>query len=133
MQSSHVSVTIERDPADVYAYLADPANLPEWAAGLGAVRQVEGEWVVESDAGRIPIRFAPTNELGVVDHWIAPPGRREIHIPMRVVPNGDDAEVTFLLFRQPGMSEDAFDADRAAVEADLERLKRVLEPPSPNP
>lgn len=30
----HVSVTINRHPADVYEFASDPRNLPRWAAGL---------------------------------------------------------------------------------------------------
>lgn len=46
---------------------------------------------------------------------------------MRVLPNGDGSEVTFLAFRQPEMSEDAFAADVAAIERDLRSLKELLE------
>jgi hypothetical protein len=48
-------------------------------------------------------------------------------VPLRVLPLGDGAEVVLTIRRGPGMSDDAFDADEAAVRADLDRLKRVLE------
>jgi hypothetical protein len=32
----HVSVSIDRSPADVHAFCADPHDLPRWAAGLAA-------------------------------------------------------------------------------------------------
>jgi hypothetical protein len=46
---------------------------------------------------------------------------------MRVVPNGTGAEVTFLLFRTPDMTDAAFAADAAAVARDLNALKTLLE------
>ena len=46
---------------------------------------------------------------------------------MRVVANGTGAEVMFTLLRTPGMTEDAFAADAAAVERDLKALKALLE------
>lgn len=46
---------------------------------------------------------------------------------MRVVPNGDGSEFLFSLFRQPGMSDEAFAKDKAAVEKDLKTLKDLLE------
>lgn len=127
MEVGHVSVSIARAPADVQAWLLDPANLPAWADGLGDVRRDGDRWVVETAGGTAALRFAPDNDLGVADHWVAPEGRDEIHIPVRVVPNGDGAEVTFLVFRQPGMDDDAFANDQAAIAADLATLKRVLE------
>jgi len=35
----------------------------------------------------------------------------EIYTPMRIVENGEGAEVLFTLFRQPGMSDEKFAAD----------------------
>ncbi|HZG93381.1 MAG TPA: SRPBCC family protein [Mycobacteriales bacterium] len=44
-ESRHLSVHIDRPLAEVYAFAADPANLPRWAPGLGsAVVQEDGQW-----------------------------------------------------------------------------------------
>jgi hypothetical protein len=51
----------------------------------------------------------------------------EIYIPLRLVANGEGTEVVFLLFRQPGMSDEDFFADAAMVTKDLKALKRLLE------
>ena len=127
--AKHVSVAVER-PADVvYAYASNPANLPSWAAGLvaGTIRRVDDEWIAESPMGTIRIRFAEQNPYGVLDHRVTPPDGDAQMNPMRVVPNGDGAELTFTLFRRPGVSDEAFAADAAQVEADLRRLKELLE------
>jgi len=34
-ESRHISTSIKRPATEVYDYAANPANLPEWAAGLG--------------------------------------------------------------------------------------------------
>jgi len=127
--SKHVSVPVER-PADVvYAYASNPANLPLWAAGLvaGTIRQVDEDWIAESSSGPIRIRFADQNSHGVLDHRVTLPNGDTQLNPMRVVPNGDGAELTFTLYRLPGMTDEAFAADAAQVEADLRRLKELLE------
>ncbi len=46
---------------------------------------------------------------------------------MRVVPNGDRCDVVFTLRRLPGMSGEDFERDAGLVQADLTRLKQVLE------
>ena len=51
----------------------------------------------------------------------------EIYVPMRVVENGDGSAVIFTLFRQPEMTQEAFERGIAMVERDLEALRGVLE------
>jgi uncharacterized membrane protein len=124
----HVSVSIDRPPAEVYAFASDPANLPQWANGLSnSIEQVNGAWVAESPLGKVSIRFAARNAFGVLDHDVTLKSGVTVHNPMRVVANGDGSEVVFTLFRLPGVGEDAFAADAAAVEKDLATLKRLLE------
>jgi hypothetical protein len=124
----HVSVTIERAPEDVYVFAANPENLPRWAAGLSSgIRWVDGEWVADSPMGSVKVRFAPPNALGVLDHDVVLPSGETVHNPLRVVANGTASELTFTLFRRPGMTEQQFAADAGAVTRDLFQLKRLLE------
>ena len=125
----HVSVSIARPPAAVAAYLADGEKLPTWASGLGNTirRGVEGEWLADGPLGRIRVRFAPTNDLGVFDHDVTLESGETVHNPLRVLPNGDGSEVVFTLFQRPDVSSQALDEDAAAVTQDLGKLKSLLE------
>lgn len=73
------------------------------------------------------IQFAPRNPFGVADHCITVHPGLEVLNPMRVLANGDGAEVLFTLFQTAGMSPEKLAADSALVERDLHTLKRVLE------
>jgi len=127
-ESRHLSVHVDRPAAEVYAYAADPAHLPEWAEGLaGGIAQVDGEWVADSPMGRVVVRFAPPNDLGVLDHDVVLPDGTTVTNPLRVLADGEGSEVVFTLRRQPGTDDAAFAADAAAVAADLAGLTRVLE------
>jgi hypothetical protein len=53
----------------------------------------------------VRIRFAPRNPYGFLDHDVTVGSTSPVHIPMRVVPNGEGAEFIFTLIRQPGMSD----------------------------
>jgi hypothetical protein len=125
----HLSIYIGRRPAEVYAFASDPRNLPRWAAGLARseVTQDGDAWVAEAPFGTARIRFAVPNEFGVMDHDVELESGVAVHNPMRVVPNGEGSEFIFTLFRQPGMDDDQFAADRQAVEHDLRALKELLE------
>jgi hypothetical protein len=116
----HISVFINRRPAEVYEFASDPRNLPRWAAGLARseVRRKGDEWVADSPMGEIKIRFAPPNPDGVLDHDVTLESGVTVHNPMRVVPNREGSEFVFTLIRQPGMSDEKFAEDRGAVEKD---------------
>lgn len=125
----HIGIAIARRPADVYAFVSDPRNLPLWAAGLARseVRQEGDEWIADAPFGRVAIRFAPPNPFGVLDHDVRLDTGVTVHNPMRVVPAGDGSEFVFTLVRRPEMTDDAFAADAAAVRNDLQSLRDLLE------
>ncbi len=128
LEVRHISVPIERPPADVYRYASKVENLPRWATGLGNQgRNVDGAWVADSPMGRIRVRFAPANELGVLDHDVTLESGVTIRNPMRVVPNGQGSEVVFSLFREPDVSNEKFEEDARWVAKDLKILKGLLE------
>lgn len=128
-ESRHLSITVERPMADVYDYASDPANLPQWAAGLAntTVELVDGEWVADSPMGHVGVSFVGRNDFGVLDHTVTLPSGESVYNPLRVIPDGDGCEVVFTLRRQPAMSDDDFDNDAAAVSRDLAALKRLAE------
>jgi uncharacterized membrane protein len=122
-----VHVSIQAPPERVYAYAADPRTMPRWAPNFGhAISPSGAHWVMETADGPVRVRFAPPNDLGVLDHWVTLPGG-EIHNPVRVVPNGSGSLVVFTVFAQEGWSSAQLDADAALVRADLERLKAQVE------
>lgn len=127
-ESRTVTVSIDRDWREVYDFASIPENFQRWAAGLGVRFEKSGEdWIAESPEGSaICIRFSPPNDFGVLDHIVIAEGRGTRNA-MRVIANGTGAEVMFTLLRAPEMTEDAFEADAAAVARDLNALKTLLE------
>jgi uncharacterized protein YndB with AHSA1/START domain len=127
-ESRHLSTHIARPAPEVYAFVTDPARLPEWAAGLsGGVEERDGRWFADSPMGEVEVRFAPENTFGVADHDVTLPDGQVFANPMRVLPDRDGCEVVFTLRRQPEMTDEAFEADAAAIRADLATLQRLLE------
>ena len=118
-KSRHIGVWIDAGPDAVYALASDPAELSRWAAGLADPAL--------SDA---VIDFAPKNDLGVLDHVVRLPSGGAVYNPMRVIPGGPGetgCEVVFTLRRRPGVTDAEFEADAAAVAADLKTLRGLLE------
>lgn len=123
-----ITIAIARDWREAYDFTADPANMPRWAVGLGSNFTKQGAaWTAESPLGPVTIRFAPHNDFGVLDHWVTTAAGIEVAVPLRIVANGEGCEVIFTLFRLPGMTDADLARDAAAVDADLRRLKALLE------
>lgn len=132
-ESRHISIRIHRPAAQVYAFTKDPLSFPKWAAGLASGLTQdgdpnEGRWIAHGPGGDVQVRFSPENAYGVLDHWVTLPDGIELYIPLRVVANGEAAEVVLTLYRPPGMFDDAaFARDAAAVARDLAKLKALIE------
>src|SRR4051794_35435102 len=127
-ESLHLSTQIARPAELVYAFLDDPANLPQWAAGLsGAIEQRDGRWFADSPMGDVEVRFVEQNAYGVLDHDVTLPDGTTVTNPMRVIADEDGCEVLFTVRRAPGDSAAELQADAAAVRADLATLKQLLE------
>jgi hypothetical protein len=128
LEVKNVSVSIRRPPTDVYSFVTNGQNVPRWASGLGTViKPRDGEWIAEGPIGKVRVRFAEPNELGVADHDVTLETGITVHNPIRVIPNGSGSTVIFTLLRQPGVSERQFEDDAKTVERDLTSLKMLLE------
>ncbi|WP_022683867.1 hypothetical protein [Sphingobium bisphenolivorans] len=123
------SVTINREWTAVYEMIWRPEFFPRWALGLTeADLRPDGEgWLADGAEGPIRIRFTPHNDFGVMDHHVDVGSGEEVHVPLRVVQNGDGAEVMLTLFRQPGMDDERFAADIKWINRDLRALKAIVE------
>lgn len=114
-ESRHVSVWVDVTVQQAAEFIAELPNMPRWAAGL--------------DLSEATVEFAPANDFGVVDHVVRLSGG-VFYNPMRVLApmvGERPCEVVFAVRRRPEMTDEEFDADAAAVEADLQTLRRLLE------
>ena len=128
LEVKNVTVSIRRPPQVVYAFITNGENVPRWASGLGIkIRRVDDAWLAEGPIGKVKVRFAPPNDLGVADHDVTLETGVTVHNPLRIVPNATGSSVIFTILRRPGVSEQQFDQDAEAVEKDLTTLKTILE------
>jgi hypothetical protein len=129
MRVRHISVSIDRPFAEVYEFLAEPANFERWASGLGnGLRRIAGTvWQADGPQGGVTVRFSDRNVHGVLDHEVETPTGERFLNPMRVIANGSGCEVVFTVFQRPGVSDETFEADADWVSRDLQALKTLLE------
>jgi len=127
-EERHISISIDRSPKEVYAFISEGANLARWASGLGTTVHRDGdEWLADGAIGTVRVRLAKPNEFGVADQDVTLETGVTVHNPIRVVPNGTGSTVTFTLMRLAGVSEQMFNDDAKWIEKDLATLKALLE------
>lgn len=124
-----LSVTIARPWREVYEAFWRPEAFPRWASGLSefALREDGDSWVGQGAEGGIRVFFTPHNDYGVMDHRVIPDGGTPVEVPLRIIANGEGAEVQLTLFRQPGMDDEMFARDRRWIRKDLATLKALAE------
>jgi hypothetical protein len=52
--------------------------------------------------GRVKVKFAEKNQLGVLDHDVTLPSGVKFYNPMRALPNNDGSELVFTLYSRAG-------------------------------
>ena len=111
--AKYINVSINRPSGDVYRFVANPENLPQWAAGMSdaSLEKYGDDWVANSPMGRVKVSFVKDNSFGVVDHDVSLPSGEVNTNPLRVIANGDGSDVVFTLFKRSGMTEEDFAKD----------------------
>jgi len=134
LQARTYSISIRHEWKTLYGRIWRPDFFPKWAAGLSEsdLRAEGDDWIADGPEGGIRIRFTPHNDHGVMDHWVDLGDGKTIHVPLRVVQNGDGAEVMLTLYRQPEMDDERFSADAKLIMRDLRALKTLIERPPPS-
>jgi hypothetical protein len=123
------SVTIAAPAADVFAFVAEPVNLPAWAVGFCRAIRPDGDdgvWIVSTAHGEVPIRYVVRPEAGTVDFHFEPAPGVQTTAYSRVVPNGDGCDYVFTQLQPGGMSDATFEEQTHALEAELEVLRGLM-------
>jgi hypothetical protein len=127
MRSNTEHVTINVDHRRLFAFLADPGNLPKWAVGFcRAIRRDRDRWIVQTPQGEVAVRFVTHPELGIIDFHISLGPDSEVTAFSRVLPNGDGSEYIFTQFQAPGMADAVFEAQVRALREELVVLRALM-------
>jgi hypothetical protein len=127
MRSDTQSVTLPADHEEVFDFLANPENLPQWAVGFcRSIRRDQDRWLVDTGHGEVPMRYITDATLGVIDFHFSPAPELDAIARSRVMPNDTGAEYLFTQFQAPGTSDEVFEAQRTTLTDELEVLRRLF-------
>jgi hypothetical protein len=120
MHADTQTITLPVSAEEAFAFLAEPKNLPRWAVGFARGIRREGDaWIVQTAQGEMPVRVVAEATQGTIDfHMRVAPGLEAVAYS-RVVPNDSGAEYVFTQFQLPGMADEVFAAQRAALAEEL--------------
>lgn len=128
MNSRTINISISSEPQVVYDFVSNLENLPRWAPEtFPSIKEMNEEWVVETQQEKIKVVLAERNNFGILDHYVKLTSGVEIYIPMRVVKNADGSEVMLTVFQTPEMTDEVSTKDVGTVEKDLNHLKVSIE------
>ena len=120
MYADTQTITLPVSFEEAFAFLAEPENLPRWAVGFApGIRREGDDWIVRTAQGEMPIRVVADASRGTIDFEMRVAPGLEAVAYSRVVPNDSGAEYVFTQFQLPGMADDVFAAQRAALAEEL--------------
>jgi hypothetical protein len=126
MRTSTETAVLAAPAREVFDYLADVENLPEWANEFAReLKVVDGRHKVVNGLGEFFFEIRADPGTGVIDMY-AGPGEDELALfPTRVVPLGADRSAfLFTMFQGPGQPDELFESQHASLVRELENVAR---------
>jgi hypothetical protein len=120
MHADTQTITLPVSADEAFTFLAQPENLPRWAVGFAhGIRRDGDAWIVLNAQGEIPVRVVADATRGTIDFYMGISPGLEAVAYSRIVPNDSGAECVFTQFQLPGMTDEVFSAQRAALAEEL--------------
>ncbi|HLM27325.1 MAG TPA: hypothetical protein VK304_10215 [Thermoleophilaceae bacterium] len=113
---------------EVFAYLSDIENLPEWATEFAReLRREHGDHKVVNNLGEFFFKIRADEATGVIDMLAGPTKDQLALFPTRVVamPGGGSA-YSFTMFQGPDMPTELFESQYESLLREFENIRRVL-------
>lgn len=130
LKSQTLSVQILRPRAQIYAYLAEPANLARWTTVKGGARVREAGplvWSFDGPRGKVLAHFTPVSEHFILDYRLVMDGHVARVAYVRLLENGEGTELVHTSVQQPGIADALFDSEAEWMHSDLLVLKSLLD------
>ena len=128
MRSATVTTVLDASPSEVFDYLADIENLPEWATEFARELRREGDdHKVVNGLGEFHFSISADRKTGVIDMFAGPTKDAMAVFPTRAValPDGRTA-YSFTMFQGPGMPDELFEAQHASLRREFANIERLL-------
>jgi hypothetical protein len=126
MTSRTVTAVLAAPKRDVFAYMSDIRNLPDWATEFAReLRLEDGQATIVNGLGEFLFSIEADEETGVIDMYAGPTEDELGVFPTRVVelPGGKTA-FSFTMFQGPGMSDELFESQHQSLLREFDNIRR---------
>jgi len=125
VRSETVTTVLDVPANDVYEYLSNVENLPEWANEFAReLKWRDGEAIVSNGLGEFVFRIEADPETGVIDMLAGPTPDEFALFPTRVVELTEEKTAfTFTMFQPPGMPNELFESQHASLQREFENIR----------
>ena len=125
MKHHTVTATFIAPPDEVFAYLADIENLPEWATEFAReLKYEDGKAKVVNGLGEFYFRIEADPETGVIDMYAGPSEEELALFPTRVVAVGDSKSAySFTMFKAPGTPDELFESQYESLRREFDNIR----------
>jgi hypothetical protein len=130
MNHRTITATFAAPRDEVFVYLAEIENLPEWATEFAReLKVVDGRHKVVNSLGEFFFEIEADPESGVIDMFAGPSTDGLALFPTRVVPLADGGSAfTFTMFQAPDQPDEQFDGQYASLLREFDNLERRFGP-----
>jgi hypothetical protein len=126
MRNETVTTVLPAPSDEVFAYLANIDNLPEWATEFARRLVRDGDnYKVVNGRGEFFLDIRADASTGVIDMYAGPTKEQMALFPTRVVglPDGRTA-YSFTMFQAPDMPDEVFESQHASLQREFAQIER---------
>jgi hypothetical protein len=125
MKAHTVTTVLSAPKRDVFAYMSEIENVPEWATEFAReLRRDEDGYKVVNNLGEFRFEIRADEETGVID-MLAGPSEAEMAVfPTRAVELADGRTAySFTMFQAPGMPDELFEAQYESLKREFANIE----------
>ena len=125
MRSHTVTTILPASKREVFAYMSEIENLPEWATEFAReLRREEDGYSVVNNLGEFRFEIRADEQTGVIDMFAGPTAEQMAVFPTRAVelPDGYTA-YSFTMFQGAGMPDELFEGQYESLKREFANIE----------
>ena len=129
MNSHTVTTVLPASQREVFAYMSEIENLPEWATEFAReLHHDEDGYRVVNNLGEFHFEIRADEETGVIDMLAGPTAEQMAVFPTRAVelPDGRTA-YSFTMFQAPEMPDERFESQYESLQREFANIEARFE------
>ena len=129
MRNATVTTVLDAPEREVFTYMADIENLPEWATEFARELRREGDdYKILNGLGEFYFEIHADSATGVIDMYAGASKDAMAVFPTRTVslPDGRTA-FSFTMFQAPDMPDELFDGQHESLKREFANIERRFE------